>query len=234
MLSIQCDDSTAAAIVVDDVTEISMTQDDWEISGRPTIGDTISFVLPGDGAFVDAFAGTTYLVTDEFERDGQHIVSFADASADGDISSDGTWLSYGSALLEGEAEVADYAFDSGDDEDISMGLLSEFPGIRPPDEGSTTDGDSHGTTIRNMPSMRLMGALMSEHGMSMRDIIAGLVAMESESPAESVNEDVIVDFFRNGAEAGRSFGDEFAERKANASAASDGASDTQSLRAATA
>lgn len=196
MLSIQCDDNTAASIIVDDITEISMSQDDWEISGRPTMGDTITFVVSGGGAFAEAVAGMAYLVTDECLRDGRHVISFAAAPMD-DVSADNVW----------DIEPEDYDdpdFDEMPDGSEDMGLLAEFPGIIAPNGGEGAKAQDGGAAtrraaIKNMPSMRLMGSLMQEHGMSMREIVAGLVALENEAGdgQDKANDDVIVDFFSN-------------------------------------
>lgn len=216
MLSIQCDDNTAASIIIDDATEITMAQEDWEISGRPTIGDTISFDVPGDGMFVDAFKGTRYMVTDEFERDGWHVVSFTDATMDEGMTADGPWPPYADVPIEGEGEVHLVDEEPVEVTDAEMELLSEFPGIIAPDiEDAEASVAGMGDTarrkaIRNMPSMRLIGQLMQEHGMSMHDVVAGLIAMENEGTEQTANEDVIVDFFKQNSDdikdVSRSFG----------------------------
>lgn len=211
MLSIQCDDNTAAAIIVDDATEISMTEEDWEISGRPTIGDTISFDVTGEGAFVDAFNGMRYLITDERKQGEFRIISFVEVSCDG---TDDAWFSY-----DTEEDVAFAGEDGMDGDDESMDFLRSFPGIVAPDEPGDganevphgqADDQVHQIAIKNMPSMRLIGALMQDHGMSMHEIAAGLVAMENETASSVVNEDVIVDFFQHNSESIRDISDDFA------------------------
>lgn len=197
MLSIQCDDTTAAAIIIDDANEIAMAEEDWEIAGRPTIGDTISFEVLGDGMFVDAFNGMCYLVTDEYEHNGNHIVSFTEVSQGAPAPTEGTWDA--SEDIYGDAEVVEYATDDGDDGDIDA--LQFFPGIIAPEDGAdTTTYDKTTTprpmTIKNMPSMKLLSVLVQEHGMSVHDIAAGLIAFEKESAVPAANEDVIVDFFK--------------------------------------
>ena len=212
MLSIQCDDMTAANIVIDDATEIAMSVEDWEIAGRPTIGDTISFEVIGDGMFVDAFKGIRYLVTDEYEHDGSHIVSFAEIPSEDADSGNANW--------------SDLPLDSGDDDDFdfaeydggSMDTLRLFPGIVAPKMDETAADDrshdsqdetDHRVAIRSMPSMRLLGTLVNEHGMSVHDVVAGLVAFENESAVPVTNEDVIVDFFRQKSDDIRGISEDF-------------------------
>lgn len=226
MLSIQCDDNTAASIVIDDATEIAMTQEDWEISGRPTIGDTISFDVVGNGMFVDAFKGTQYLVTDEYERDGHHIVSFTDVATDSVMVTDEPWLAYEDVPIDGEGEVYDID-DDASAADAEMELLAEFPGIMAPgSEGSEGLGDTaRRMAIKNMPSMRLIGQLMQEHGMSMHDVVAGLIAMENEDRTQTANEDVIVDFFKQNSDGIKDVSRSFSSRGGDTSSM-----DTSQLR----
>lgn len=212
MLPIQCDDNTAAAIIIDDVTEISMTEEDWEISGRPTIGDTISFDVVGEGDFVDAFNGMRYLITDEYERDGFHIVSFVEAPQD-----DPALDSFMGASEDHEPDTDDS--EGGDLTVDEIENLRLFPGITAPQEQqeqTNGEGDSKGSdqvsqvSIKNVPSMRLIGTLMRDHGMSMHDIVAGLVAMENEDASDTINDDVIVDFFEHNSDSIRDISSDFA------------------------
>lgn len=204
MLSIQCDENTAAAIIIDDVTEISMTDENWEISGRPTIGDTISFDVVGEGTFVDAFNGMRYLITDEHARDGFHLVSFVEVPNESQGVMDDTWFSYG--------EVPPSDDDDKQYSDEGIDTLRSFPGIIAPDDHGTTESSDQQVrqiTIKNMPSMKLISVLMQDHGMSMHDIAAGLIALENETSTPVVNDDVIVDFFKQNADDIKDISDDF-------------------------
>lgn len=183
MLTITCDESTAASIAIYDTCEISMSHADWLAEGCPTIGDTVMFDASGSGsAFASALADARYLVVDEFEHDGWHLLSFTQVgSSEADDA-------LGAAGMADEAEVAEYAEANGDDyaydapggqdgdEPVDMTLI---PGVR---------RDTYA------PSMRLIANLVREHGMSLKQIAAGVSALEGRIGVHAMSDDVVLEW----------------------------------------
>lgn len=195
MLSIPCDERTAAAIIIDDVCEISMTETEWESAGTPTIGDTISFdVGDSGGVYADAFQDTSYLVTDEFSHAGTHVVSFVPVSAE--TAYDGETPQGGYETYDDADDLPECVASPSDTGDLSM-----IPGIMSPDGESTpaqspdvtVDYDATPEAAQVSPSMRLITHLMVDHGMSLREVGMGLMALEEERRKASINPDVEIE-----------------------------------------
>lgn len=212
MITIPCDEQTAVAIIVDDASEISLEHAEWVAIGSPTIGDTIAFDVQDEtSGFAEAFGTTRYLVTDEFEHDGWHIVSFVTANMEPvEPSYDVTDATQDDEAALSPVDFGDFmdydptADESADGMAAVMTMLSDETAAESPIDAafelsSDTDAvpNQDFSVLKNAsPSMRLIAQLMDEHHMSLHDIGLSMMALDAQGDADKTehafNTDVMV------------------------------------------